>query len=63
MKKKGIENLISNVGCKKMTVRPNGFMRLCTDGEITTAGKTTFEIVHNGFNFVVPRKNAVLLNT
>lgn len=29
-------------------------MRLCTDGEISDAGKTEFEIIKDGINFVVP---------
>lgn len=66
MGKKGIEKVITNVGCKKLVIKPNGIMRLCTDGEITSACETTFELVHDGFNFVVPKitKNAdkVLVN-
>lgn len=55
---KGIEKIISNVGCKKIVIRPlDGEMRLCTDGEITSAGETTFEILHDAFCFVVPKKN------
>ena len=51
----GIEKIISNVGCKKITVKPNGgTMRICVDGEILSAGKTTFEVLHDAFNFVVP---------
>ncbi len=54
---RGIDKVIRNVGCKKMTVRPNGGkMRLCTDGEVTNAGVTEFEILHNAFSFVVPAK-------
>ena len=55
MEKKGIEKVITNVGCEKMTIIPNGgTMRICVDGEIISAGNTTFEILHDGFNFVVP---------
>ncbi|MBO4950332.1 MAG: YegS/Rv2252/BmrU family lipid kinase [Clostridia bacterium] len=54
---KGIEKIISNVGCKKIVVRPiDGEMRLCTDGEITSAGETKFEILHDAFSFVIPKK-------
>jgi len=54
---RGIEKIIKNVGCKKITVRPNGGkMRLCTDGEIISAGVTEFEILHDALNFVVPVK-------
>lgn len=58
LKKKGIEKIISSVKCKKMTIIPNKnrVIRICIDGEITDAGKTEFEIVHNAFNFVVPTK-------
>ncbi len=52
----GIDKVISNVGCKKMIIRPNGgVMRLCTDGEITSAGVTEFEILHDAMSFVVPK--------
>lgn len=52
---KGIDKVISNVGCKELVIRPiDGKMRLCTDGEITSAGETKFEILHDAFNFVVP---------
>ena len=54
---KGIEKIISNVGCKKIVVRPiDCEMRLCTDGEITSAGETKFEILHDAFSFVIPKK-------
>lgn len=58
MQKKGIEKVITNVSCEKLTLRPNGIMRICNDGEITSAGDTTFEILHDAFNFVVPSVNA-----
>ena len=55
MKLRGIEKIISNVCCEKMTIRPiGGEMRLCKDGEITSAGVTKFEVVHDAFNFVIP---------
>lgn len=55
MKLKGIEKIISSVKCKKVTVTPyDENFRLCTDGEITDAGKTEFEIVPEAVNFVVP---------
>ena len=59
---KGIDRVISNVGCKKLVIRPRGgSMRLCTDGEITTAGETTFEILQDAFSFVIPKKNTAVL--
>ena len=39
-------------------------MRLCTDGEISDAGKTEFEIIKDGINFVIPTvkaKEAILI--
>ncbi len=58
LEKKGIEKIISSVKCKRMTIIPNKneVIRICCDGEISDAGKTEFEIVHNAFNFVVPQK-------
>ncbi len=50
-----IEEILTSKKCKKLTITPNlGTMRLCTDGEITEAGKTEFEIAHNAFNMSVP---------
>ena len=41
--------------CKTLTVTPeNGTMRLCIDGEIITAGETTFEVVPAAFRLVLP---------
>ena len=55
MSLRGIDKVISNVGCRKITLRPKGGkMRICTDGEILSAGDTTFEILQDAFNFVVP---------
>ena len=54
-----IDKVIKNVGCKRIRITPNGgTMRLCTDGEITTAGVTEFEILHDALNFVVPKKES-----
>ncbi len=58
---KGIEKIIDNEGCKRITIRPRrGIMRLCIDGEISSAGETEFEIIHDAFNFVVPEKAEVV---
>ncbi len=52
---KGIEKVIYSTKCKKVVIDPKGGrMRLCTDGEISDAGRTEFEIVHNAFSFVIP---------
>ncbi len=52
---KGIEKVIYSTKCKKIVIDPKGGrMRLCTDGEISDAGRTEFEVVHNAFSFVIP---------
>ena len=52
---KGIEQVILSGHCKTLTVTPeNGTMRLCIDGEIITAGETTFEVVPAAFRLVLP---------
>lgn len=57
---RGIERLIKNVGCKRITLKPNGgIMRICVDGEILSAGDTTFEILHDAFSFVIPKRMSV----
>lgn len=54
---RGIEKIISNYYCKKIKIKPCGTsMRICVDGEIESAGETTFEILHDAMNFVVPHK-------
>lgn len=51
----GINKYISSLKCRELIITPNdGEIRLCVDGEIINAGKTTFEIKHHAFNFVVP---------
>ena len=57
LKLKNIEKIILSTKCKKIKLTPAfANMRLCIDGEITDAGQTEFEIVHNAFNFVLPLK-------
>ncbi len=52
---KSLRKIIHNARCKTVTITPkSGTMRLCIDGEITDAGKTEFEIVHNAFNLITP---------
>lgn len=54
-KLRNIEKVIANRKCRRITVTPlNGLMRLCVDGEISDAGRTEFEVIHNAFNFVLP---------
>ncbi len=56
IKLKNIEKYIFSAKCKKVIITPlDKTMRLCVDGEIINASKTEFEIVHNAFNFVVPK--------
>lgn len=53
---RGIDNIIHNETCKKLVITPlDKNMRLCVDGEISTASKTVFEIVPDAFNFVIPQ--------
>lgn len=54
--KKGIENIFSSKKCLRLIVSPkdDGF-KIGVDGEIIDAGKTEFEIIHNGINFVLPQ--------
>ena len=40
---------------QKISIVPNGEMRLCVDGEIYDAEKTEFHIIHNGFNILLPK--------
>lgn len=52
---KNIEKVIANQKCRKITITPlKEKMRLCIDGEISDAGKTDFEVIHNKLNFIVP---------
>ena len=53
--KKGIERVIQSIHCKRLTVTPvSGEMRLCVDGEVITAGTTSFEIIPKKLRFVLP---------
>lgn len=55
MQLRGIDKIISSQKCKKVTVTPTkGRLRLCTDGEISDAGKIEFEIMPEAFKFVLP---------
>ena len=56
----GIDKVIGNFSCKTMTIKPQGgIMRICTDGEVESAGETTIEIIHDAYNFVVPKSSLV----
>ena len=41
--------------CKSLTIRPQDTVKLCTDGEVSIVGETTFEIVPGAINFSVPQ--------
>lgn len=56
LKMKNINSIISSLHCKNIIITPkDNKMRLCIDGEIKNATKTEFNIIHNAFNFVVPK--------
>lgn len=61
---KNIDNVIHTEACKKVVLTPiSGNMKICIDGEITDAGKTEFQIMHDAFNFVVPGKYSIQKET
>lgn len=41
--------------CRSLTVRPRSILKLCTDGEVSMAGETIFEIIPSGIKFSVPQ--------
>jgi YegS/Rv2252/BmrU family lipid kinase len=49
------EKIITYRKCKKLTILPYDTVKLCADGEISTVGETTFEIVPGGIKFSVPQ--------
>lgn len=49
------EKIITYRKCKKLTILPYDTVKFCSDGEITTVGETTFEIVSGGIKFSVPQ--------
>jgi len=54
-KLKNIDKIITTEKHKKIVITPlDGSFRLCTDGEISTVGETTFEAVPDAFNLVIP---------
>lgn len=56
MELEGIDHLIKHRKCRTMKITPKaGMMRLCTDGEITDCESVELTIVHEGFNFNVPK--------
>lgn len=62
-KLKNIEKSIYSQKCRKITVSPAGEqMRICVDGEIIDQTETVFEIVPEGFEFVVPGKLEYAVN-
>ncbi len=57
LERRGVGKYVKSEKCKEITITPNKEnIRICVDGEIISAQKTHFEIVHNAFNFVIPQK-------
>ena len=53
---KNIDKIILSKKCSKVSITPyEEKFKFCNDGEIEKAGKTEFEIIHNAFNFVIPK--------
>ena len=51
-----IDKILFFKQCRKVTITPLADkMRLCTDGEITDAGKVTMEIVPQAVNILMPK--------
>lgn len=48
-------SIITYRKCKSLTIKPCDTVKLCTDGEVSIVGETTFEIIPSGINFSVPR--------
>lgn len=54
---KDIGKIITTLKCSRVKITPlDDKMKLCIDGEITDAGETEFEVCHNAFNFVLPKR-------
>jgi diacylglycerol kinase (ATP) len=49
-----IEKIITYKRCKHLKITPKSEMKLCTDGELSLTGNTTFEIIPQALNFSVP---------
>lgn len=49
------ESFITYRKCKSLTIVPHDTAKLCTDGEVSTVGETSFEIVPGAVNFSVPQ--------
>jgi YegS/Rv2252/BmrU family lipid kinase len=41
--------------CKSLTIRPRNTVKICTDGEVSMVGETTFEIIPGAIKFSVPQ--------
>lgn len=50
-----VESFLTYRKCKRLTIKPQDTVRLCTDGEISIVGETTFEIISEAIKFSVPR--------
>lgn len=49
-----VKSFLTYRKCKSLTIKPKDTVKLCTDGEISTVGETTFEIIPGGIKFSVP---------
>ena len=59
LKIKNIDKIILCEDCSTIEITPiEGSMRICVDGEIIDAEKTTFEICPSAFKFVIPHVSA-----
>lgn len=50
-----VKSFLTYRKCRSLTICPRGTMKLCTDGEVSVVGETTFEIIPGGIKFSVPR--------
>lgn len=41
--------------CRSLSIKPHGSVKLCTDGEVSMTGETTFEIIPGEIKFSVPQ--------
>ncbi|QOX63030.1 YegS/Rv2252/BmrU family lipid kinase [Anoxybacterium hadale] len=50
-----VMNFLTYKQCKSLKMIPNGKVKMCTDGEVSTVGETVFEILPNAMKFSVPQ--------
>ncbi len=60
MSMKNIDKIILTEKCRTVTVTPEAErFRICNDGEISDAGRTKFEVVHDAISFVLPSRKTL----